>query len=121
MYSVVIDENLPRRFGTIFAARKIKTFDIRDYGLRGKSDKAVFAFVKEQGAALATSDIGFAQWVHLFEKHRGIILVRLPSVLSLTTRCQELKRALGHIGDLELAGQIAVITPGALRLHGEIK
>lgn len=121
MHAAVIDENLPRRFSKAFAAQGIDVFDIRDHGLRGQADPAIFEFTKERGAVLVTSDINFAQWVHLFEKHHGIILVRLPSALSITARRQELKRALEHIGDRELAGQIAVVTPGALRLHGEVK
>lgn len=120
MRRVVIDENLPRSLGDIFTRYGFETFDIRDHGLRGADDGTVFSFAKERNAALATSDVKFANAVHLFESaHEGIFLLRLPTTLSVKTRCEILARLLAQLGDQSIENRIVVIAPGSLRIHGQ--
>lgn len=119
MRRVVIDENLPRSFGDIFSRHDFEPFDIRDHGLRGADDGAVFSFAKELVAAVATSDVKFANTLHLFEPaHQGIFLIRLPTILSVKTRCDILDRLLAQLGDQSIENRIVVIAPGSLRIHG---
>lgn len=119
MRRVVIDENLPRSFGNVFTRHGFETIDVRDHGLRGADDGTVFSFAKEQHAALVTSDVKFANAVHLFESvHQGIFLIRLPSTLSIPTRCEMIGRLLTQLGDQSVKNRIVVIAPGSLRIHG---
>ena len=120
MRRVVIDENLPRAFGEVFVRYDFEVLDIRDHGLRGALDGAVFNFAKAHDAAVATSDVEFANRIHLFEaQHQGIFLIRLPTALSVITRCKELDHALQQLAGQLLENRIVVITPGAVRIHGQ--
>jgi len=55
----VIDEDLPRSTAKILSANGFEVYDIRDHGLRGGEDEAIFAFAQEQKAVLITGDLGF--------------------------------------------------------------
>lgn len=118
MRRVVLDENLPRSFNEVFKRYGFETLDIRDHGLRGAKDSAVFLFAKEHSAALATADVKFANRIHLFESnHQGIFLIRLPTQLSVTIRCTMLDRTLQQLNKQIIENRIMVIAPGILRIH----
>lgn len=118
MRNLVIDENLPRTIGRIFAQHGFTVYDVRDHGLRGFDDSAVFNFAKLKNAAVATSDIVFANSVHHSrEQHYGFFLIRLPSSLSLKVREQEIDRALMQLGNQNIENRLVVISPGSVRLH----
>jgi len=118
MQSVVIDENLPRSFGKVFEQNNFKVFDIRDHGLRGALDSAVFNFAKANQAAIATADLEFAHNIHSQpDSHRGVFLLRLPSKLSLSLRKKILDEAMQKIGNKLIENRIVVITPGTVRVH----
>lgn len=118
MRNLVIDENLPRSIGAIFAQHGFEVYDVRDHGLRGFDDSAVFNFATVKNAIVATSDIVFANSVHHSrEDHYGFFLIRLSSSLSLKTREQEIDRALIQIGDQDIKNKLVVVSPGSIRLH----
>ncbi len=120
MRGVIIDENLPRSFGNIFREHGFEPFDVRDHGLRGALDSTVFLFAKEHHAAVATSDIQFSNQIHLFEFHHfGVFLLRLPTSLSVKSRCEELSRLLKKLPEQSIANLIITISPGSLRIHGQ--
>ena len=116
----MIDENLPRAFGTVFTEHGFEILDIRDHGLRGANDDAVFSFAKTNNAAVVTSDVEFANRIHLFEEHHaGVFLIRLSTTLSVSVRCGEIGRALRQFGAQSIENNIIVIGAGALRIHGK--
>jgi len=59
MIKFVIDEDMPRSTARALAERGFECLDIRDYGLRGKSDKEIFEFAQREKAILLTGDMGF--------------------------------------------------------------
>jgi predicted nuclease of predicted toxin-antitoxin system len=60
MIKFVIDEDMPRSTARALAERGFECLDIRDYGLRGKSDKEIFEFAQREKAILLTGDMGFS-------------------------------------------------------------
>lgn len=47
---IVIDEDLHRSLGEVLRKLGHEVFDVRDHGLRGKSDEDVFRFAQEKKA-----------------------------------------------------------------------
>jgi len=58
MLKFVIDEDMPRSTSKVLIDRGFEVFDVRDCGLRGKSDKEIFEFAQKQGAVILTADLG---------------------------------------------------------------
>jgi predicted nuclease of predicted toxin-antitoxin system len=46
MPKFVVDEDVPRSTSKILSSRGFKVLDVRDCGLRGKSDEEVFKFAQ---------------------------------------------------------------------------
>ena len=55
----VIDEDLPRKLDETLKKLGWEIKDIRDFGLRGKSDKEIIGFAKDCKAVLFSSDRDF--------------------------------------------------------------
>ena len=113
---LVLDEDIPRAFAETFRELGFEVIDIRDEGLRGASDEAIFDFTKECEAVLVTSDLGLANPLR-FDLRRlaGIIVNRLPQTLSMAERRRELRRLLAGIDVNALPGHITVLEAGRVR------
>jgi len=91
---------------------------VRDVGLRGEPDDAVFAHAVSRGFALVSADLGFGN-VLRFEpgSHAGIIIVRLPDAMSVSAIGEAVTEALLSLRDEEIDGCLVVIEPGRIRLR----
>jgi len=54
MPKFVIDEDMPRSTGTILKEHGYDVKDVRDYGLRGAEDKAIYEFAQREKAVILT-------------------------------------------------------------------
>lgn len=113
---LVRDEDIPRAFAETFQEIGFEVIDIRDEGLRGASDDAVFDFAVKQGAILVTGDLGIANPFR-FDLRRlaGIIVNRLSQTLSLAERRRELKRLLTSIDANLFLDHITILEAGKIR------
>ena len=116
---IVIDEDLPRSVRKTLQSLGYEVLDVRDHGLRGKSDEDVFRFAQSQKAVLCTADLGFSNILHFpLGTHFGIVLIRVSNemrslaintlILSLLPRAEEIK----------LKGKLVVLSPQGLRIRG---
>ncbi len=95
-----------------------RVLDVRDYGLRGAADPDVFAFAKQQRAALLTGDLGFANLLAFpLGTHHGIIVARFPNELSTQRINEEILRGLMGIKDEEIQGSLIILEPGRIRIR----
>jgi predicted nuclease of predicted toxin-antitoxin system len=99
-----------------------EVFDIRDYGLRGKSDEDVFNFAGAQKAILISGDLGFANTLKFPPgSHYGIIVLRFPNELSTLVINQIVQRVLPHIPEDMLSGNLAIISPKGVRIRRHMR
>lgn len=118
MWRFLVDEDLPRSTAITLRQAGYLAEDVRDVGLRGRSDDAVFAYAQEHGATLVTADKGFANPLRFaFDRAMGIILVRVPNALPSQRLNAELLRALAILADEELLGLLIVVEPGKVRVR----
>ncbi len=113
---VVFDEDIPRRFREVFEEFGWTVLDVRDNGLRGASDEAVFRYADKRRAVLVTGDLRFTNPMR-FDLTRlpGIILNRLPQRLPIAERLGELRRLLAGTDVKSVAGHITVFEVGRMR------
>jgi len=115
--TVVIDEDLPRSLGRALKARGHEVFDIRDYGLRGKSDEDIFNFAQRQGAVLFSGDLGFANILKFpLGSHCGIAVLRFPNDITTDVMNQIVLRFLKKIREGDLSGNLIIFSPNRMRL-----
>ncbi len=84
MPKLVIDEDIPRSTAKILS-KNFTVIDVRDCGLKGKSDEEVFKFAQKEKAVILTGDIGFGNLLHFpIGSHFGIIIAHFPNEISTT-------------------------------------
>jgi predicted nuclease of predicted toxin-antitoxin system len=114
----LVDEDMPRSTARALREAGYVAEDVRDVGLRGKPDHAVFAYAQAHGQILVTADKGFANVVSFPPgTHAGLIVLRVPNELPTTHVNHELLRALSDLAGEDLAGLLIIVEVGRMRLH----
>lgn len=118
MWTFLVDEDLPRSTAVALRRAGHRASDVRDVGLRGRSDREVFAFAQAQGAVLVSADKGFAN-VLAFPPgtHNGLIVVRVPNELPTRLLNEELLRSLADLAGEDLKGVLVIVEVGRTRLR----
>ena len=118
MVRFVIDEDMPRSTARVFRGLGFEAFDIRDHGLRGKSDREIFQFTQNQGAILVTADWGFANIIDFPPgTHSGIVIVHLPNALSVEELNKQISVSIKDLHPDDFSGNLIIIEPGRIRMR----
>jgi predicted nuclease of predicted toxin-antitoxin system len=100
MARFLVDEDLPRSLGPRFRAAGLAAQDVRDLGLRGKSDDEIFAYAVAHGLALLTADVGFGNVLRFpLGTHVGIVVARFPNELSTSALNQAILEAVRELSE----------------------
>jgi predicted nuclease of predicted toxin-antitoxin system len=118
MWEFLIDEDMPRSTAVVLRQAGHSAEDVRDIGLRGRSDQEVFEYAQAQGTILLTADKGFSNIVRFpVGSHEGIMVVRVPNELPTQTVNDELLRALEDLEGEDLAGLLMIVEVGRTRVR----
>lgn len=115
---IVIDEDLHRSLGEVLRKLGHEVFDVRDHGLRGKSDEDVFHFAQQKVAVLFSGDLGFS---NIFQfplgSHAGIVILRFPNEMPTPMINVAVLATLSLISEDDFTGNLVVISPGKVRVR----
>ncbi len=114
----VIDEDLPRSFGAVIKSLGFEVFDVRDIGLRGKSDEDVFDFAVKNNAVLFSADLGFSNVLSFrLGSHSGIVILRFPNEISTGATNEISKKLLSKFSKEDFNGNLIIISPRGIRIR----
>ena len=114
---ILIDEDLPRSLAEVLRLLNFEVEDVRDIGLRGKSDEAIFNYAQTIEAVIITGDLGFCDPNRFnLKAHAGIIILRIPNEVSVQTTKDIVYKLLSQIEHTDIAGRIIIIEPDRLRI-----
>jgi predicted nuclease of predicted toxin-antitoxin system len=118
MWKFLIDEDMPRSTAVVLRQAGHSVEDVRDVGLRGRSDQEVFQYAQGQGAIVLTADKGFSNIVRFpLGTHTGILVIRVPNELPTQTVNHEVLRALEDLEGQDLAGLLMIVEVGRTRVR----
>lgn len=114
----ITDEDVPRSTARVLHDAGFDAVDVRDVGLRGKSDSDVFDYAQKENRLLITCDMGFANILNFppSENH-GILVVRIPDSEPFDVFNREVLHAIQEVGE-NLARRLAIVEVGRVRLRG---
>jgi predicted nuclease of predicted toxin-antitoxin system len=92
--------------------------DVRDIGLAGHKDTAIFARAQAMDAVLVTADLEFANLL-LFPlgSHAGIIVTRTPNRMSIRQLHEIPIQAIVSLADEDVHGSLVIVEPGRTRVR----
>lgn len=109
---------MPRSTALALRAAGHDAVDVRDVGLRDRSDAEVFAFAQSCGAILVTAGKGFANVLSFAPRtHAGLIVLRVPNQLPTQQVNQERLRALSDLAGENLKGLLIIAEVGRTRIR----
>ena len=115
---VVLDEDLSRSLGATLEQLDYEILDIRDHGLRGKSDKEIFEFAQEQKAMLFSGDLGFANILTFpLGSHFGIAILRFPNEMLTNIVNDTVASLMKKISEEDFKGNLIIFSPARMRIR----
>ncbi len=113
----LIDEDVSRAVGNVFAARGSVEFVAGHSKLHGRPDEVLFDYARERHAVMVTADVGIADPLR-FPLHElaGIVLLRFSSSLHDHVVAHEVERLIVGLGEKDF-GNLLVVEPGLIRIR----
>jgi predicted nuclease of predicted toxin-antitoxin system len=116
--SFVVDESLPRAVTRGLLAAGHDVVDVRDIGLRGATDDAIAAHARATSGIVVSGDLDFSNALRFPPgSHPGIVVARLPDVLSPDDMASLIVTAIDALG-ADLNGAIVIVEPTRTRVFG---
>ena len=114
----VIDEDMPRSLGPALASAGHEVLDVRDRGLRGRTDDEVFRYAQDQAAALISEDLGFANLLRFpLGTHHGIVVPRFSTSVPPKIVVEGTVRALAGLAPADIRGALIIVEPHQVRIR----
>lgn len=96
----------------------IESIDVRDCGLRGKSDEEVFSHAVRHREVILTADRGFGDISRFpLGSHSGIIILRFPNEITSSEFRDLLPRNMPVIDIDRIAGQVVIVERDKIRVR----
>ena len=112
----LVDENLPYGIVEYLSSQNHNVLDVVASPLRGSSDKVLWAKAAAERRIIVTRDLDFPL-PGLKPHPGGVILLRVPPNFTASQIVEIFKKTFTTIKPEDLAGNVAVITPGKIRIR----
>ena len=117
MLKFLIDEDLPRSTTHLLREMGFITLDVRDCGLRGKSDEEIFEYAQKENAIILTGDRGIGSILRFPPgTYYGIVVAHFPNELPVSKINNQIRKALDQITEDDLYGNLVIIEPTKIRI-----
>ena len=118
MLKFLIDEDMPRSTAEVLKAKGFQVLDVRDCGLRGKSDEEVFRFAQKEKAIILTGDMGFGNILRFpLGEHCGIVVAHLPNEMSTAELNRQIAVAFDKLSEVDFQNNLIILEPGKIRIR----
>lgn len=118
MLKFLIDEDMPRSTVTVLREQGFEALDVRDCGLRGKSDEDVFKFAQREGAIILTADLGFGNILHYpLGSHSGIVIVHFPNEVPTVELNRHILASFANLAEDDFKKNLIILEPGRIRVR----
>ena len=118
MPAFIVDEDLPRSTTRILEEQGHRVFDVRDCGLRGRSDDEIFEFAQREEAVVLTGDLGFGNILRYpIGTHYGIVIAHFPNETSNSELNRHIAAAIQSLSETDFSGNLIIIEPGRMRIR----
>jgi predicted nuclease of predicted toxin-antitoxin system len=118
MIKFIVDEDMPRSTATVLKNRGFDALDVRDCGLRGKSDDDIFRYAQQVDAIILTGDMGFGNLLHFpIGSHVGIVITHYPNGISVSELNNQIIKAFDKLTETDFKGNLIILEPCKIRVR----
>ena len=115
-----LDENLGRRLAELFQAAGYDTATVPGQQMSGAADSELILRCRDEGRAIVTLDLDFANPLLFRPSHYAGIAVLRPSEPVSHSDLEDLCRTLiGGMMQEQVAGKLWIVERGRIRIHQE--
>ena len=117
MARFLVDEDLPRWLVDRLKEAGSDGIHVKEVGLQGQPDSAVFSYAKTHGYSIITEDLDFSNPIRFpLGSHPGILISRHPNELSCTEQCRQIVLAIKTLTETDIVGNIIILSVDNIRI-----
>ncbi len=114
----LVDEDLPVAAAELLRSSGHEAMHVRELGLRGSTDRALFDFAQSEHALIVSADLDFANILQFpVGSHRGIVVLRFPDYFRRAEIVDLLSRFLDSADVDSFVGALVIVEPGTYRVR----
>jgi len=118
MIKFVVDEDLPRSTSRLLRNKGFEVLDVRDCGLKGRSDEEIFNFAQKEGAVILSGDLGFGNLLKFpVGSNSGIVIVHFPNEVSSAELNRQISKEFDNLAEDDFKGNLIILEPGKIRIR----
>jgi len=118
MLDFLVDENMPLSAAVTIRELGHQARHVREIGLRGARDEALFARAQKEGWIIITRDLGFGNLLEYpVGTYAGIVVLRVPSTFTARQINSLVSTFISGIEPEILKHALAVVEPGRYRIR----
>jgi predicted nuclease of predicted toxin-antitoxin system len=117
MIRFLIDEDMPRSTAKLLRQAGFECLDVRDIGLRGEKDDAIYQRAQKEDCVIISGDLFFANSLRYpLGSHKGIVIARFPNEMPTDKLSQILVETIKNIQE-DIPGNLTIIEPEKVRIR----
>jgi predicted nuclease of predicted toxin-antitoxin system len=116
-WAFLVDENLPRSLAGDLRALGYSAEHVRDAGIGGAKDPAVYAYAQSHSLTIITGDKDFSDIRAFPPPHAGIVVVEVPDTMLPAQRIDLIVRQLSTLAGQSLRNALVIVEPTRLRVR----
>jgi predicted nuclease of predicted toxin-antitoxin system len=114
----LVDEDLPRPVTSALNGAGFRADDVRDVGLRGKTDEEVLSYARAKEETVLTADRAFGSTLRFpLGTHKGIIVIHYPDEMPIPQMIESVVAQLRILEPDEVWGSVVVLEQTRVRLR----
>lgn len=116
-WAFLVDENLPRSLAGDLRAQGYSAEHVRDTGMGGAKDPAVYAYAQSHDLTIITGDKDFSDIRAYPPPHAGIVVVEVPDTMLPAQRNDLIIRQLSTLAGQSLHNTLVIVEPNRMRIR----
>ena len=118
MVKFLIDEDMPRSTANTLKDNGYEIIDVRDCGLRGKTDREIFEFAIKENLVILTGDLGFGNLLKFpIGSHWGIVIVHFPNDTPIPLLNEQIIKGFKSLMENDFHKNLIILEPKKIRIR----
>jgi predicted nuclease of predicted toxin-antitoxin system len=121
MVKFLIDEDMPRSTGNTLKDNGYETVDVRDCGLRGKTDREIFEYAIKENLVILTGDLGFGNIIKFpMGRHWGIVIIHFPNDTPVQLLNEQIISCFKTFTENDFHKNLIIVEPQKVRIRKKL-
>jgi len=116
MLKFLIDEDIPRSVAEVIKNHGFECWDVKDCGLRGKSDDEIFKFAQKENAIIFTMNMELGNYLKFpVRENTGVVVAHFSNEMPVSELNNQIVNAFNSLTEKDFKGNLIILEHKRIR------